>query len=210
VAGTADLEVIVIVGYGRGNIRSVENALERVGCRFRTAGNPREIASADKLVLPGVGAFGECMDLLRAKGFEAAILDHVARGKPLLGICVGMQMLAETGHEFGTHRGLGLVRGKVVQIPRKDNRLRLPQVGWNELRPRKDCPLLRDLPGDRTAYFVHSYHLAADEAADISADVEYGGPVTAAVSVPPVYGMQFHPEKSQEVGLRILSNFAAL
>ncbi len=202
--------MIVVVGYGRGNIRSVENALARVGCRFRTAGDPREIADADKLILPGVGAFGECMDLFRSTGFEAPVLEHVARGKPLLGICVGMQMLAETGHEFGMHRGLGLVRGNVVQIPRTDNSLRLPQVGWNELRPRKDCPLLRDLPGDRTAYFVHSYHLAATDAADVSADVEYGGPVTAAVSVPPVFGMQFHPEKSQEVGLRILANFAAL
>jgi len=202
--------VIALVAYGRGNIRSVENALTRIGCEFRTITDPREVAAADKLVLPGVGAFGDCMSAFRAKGFEPAVLDHVARGKPLLGICVGMQMLAESGHEFGIHAGIGLIRGRVAQIPRTDNTLRLPHVGWNALVPRKDCPLLHDLPGDRTAYFVHSFHLVAADPADISAVVEYGGSVTAAVSVPPVFGMQFHPEKSQEVGLRILSNFAAL
>jgi len=168
------------------------------------------VATADKLLLPGVGAFGDCMATFRAKGFEAAVLDHVARGKPLLGICVGMQMLAQSGHEFGDHAGLGLVRGRVVQIPRADNTLRLPHVGWNALLARKDCPLLDGLPGDRTAYFVHSFHLEAADPANVSAVVEYGGPVTAAISAPPVFGMQFHPEKSQEVGLRILSNFAAL
>ncbi len=202
--------MIALVAYGRGNIRSVENALMRIGCEFRTIADPGEVNAADKLILPGVGAFGDCMSAFRAKGFEAAVLGHVARGKPLLGICVGMQMLAESGHEFGTHAGIGLVRGRVVQIPRKDNSLRLPHVGWNALLPRKDCPLLRDLPGDRTAYFVHSFHLEVSDPADVSAVVEYGGPVTAAVSAPPVFGMQFHPEKSQEVGLRILSNFAAL
>lgn len=202
--------MIGLVAYGRGNIRSVENALVRVGAAFRTLDDPRGIADCDKLLLPGVGAFGDCVDTLRAGGFEAPILEHVASGKYLLGICVGMQMLATSGHEFGTHRGLGLVAGRVVQIARTDNSLRLPHVGWNALAVRKECPLLRDLPGDRSAYFVHSFHLAVENAADVSAEVEYGAAVTAAVSVPPVFGMQFHPEKSQDVGLKILENFAAL
>jgi imidazole glycerol-phosphate synthase subunit HisH len=202
--------MIGLVAYGRGNIRSVENALLRVGAAFRTVDDPRGIADCDKLLLPGVGAFGDCVDTLRAGGFEGPILDHVARDKPLLGICVGMQLLATSGHEFGTHRGLGLIPGRVVQIARTDNSLRLPHVGWNSLAVRKDCPLLRDLPGDRSAYFVHSFHLETDSMDHVSAEVAYGTAITAAVSASHVFGMQFHPEKSQDVGLKILANFAAL
>jgi glutamine amidotransferase len=198
------------VNYGIGNLRSVANALEQVGARFALIDEPGAIASADKLLVPGVGAFGACMEALAARGFREPLLAHAAAGKPLLGICVGMQMLATTGTEFGERPGLGLVPGRVVQIPRATQDLRLPQIGWNALRLRGDCPLLRGLGAETSAYFVHSFHLEPADPADVAADVDYGGPVVAAVQRANVFGMQFHPEKSQAVGLRVLDNFRKL
>jgi imidazole glycerol-phosphate synthase subunit HisH len=202
--------VIGIVNYGIGNLRSVANALDAVGASFELVTEPARVGDFDKIIVPGVGAFGACMDALTTKGFEAPVRRHAAAGKPLLGICVGMQMLAERGTEFGNRAGLGLIPGAVVQIPRANEGIRLPHVGWNALQITKGCPLLRDLPPETSAYFVHSFHLGAADVADISALVEYGSPVTAAVSRGNVFGMQFHPEKSQMVGLRVLANFAAL
>jgi glutamine amidotransferase len=202
--------MIGVVNYGIGNLRSVANALEQVGARFALIDEPGAIASADKLLVPGVGAFGACMEALAARGFREPLLAHAAAGKPLLGICVGMQMLATTGTEFGERPGLGLVPGRVVQIPRATQDLRLPQIGWNALRLRGDCPLLRGLGAETSAYFVHSFHLESADPADVAADVDYGGPVVAAVQRANVFGMQFHPEKSQAVGLRVLDNFRKL
>lgn len=202
--------MIGVVNYGIGNLRSVANALEQVGARFALIDEPGAIASADKLLVPGVGAFGACMEALAARGFREPVLAHAAAGKPLLGICVGMQMLATTGTEFGERPGLGLVPGRVVQIPRATQDLRLPQIGWNALRLRGDCPLLRGLGAETSAYFVHSFHLEPADPADVAAYVDYGGPVVAAVQRANVFGMQFHPEKSQAVGLRVLDNFRKL
>ena len=150
------------------------------------------------------------MEALAARGFREPVLAHAAAGKPLLGICVGMQMLATTGTEFGERPGLGLVPGRVVQIPRATQDLRLPQIGWNALRLRGDCPLLRGLGAEASAYFVRRFNLEPADPADVAADVDYGGPVVAAVQRANVFGMQFHPEKSQAVGLRVLDNFQKL
>jgi glutamine amidotransferase len=203
-------QVIGVVNYGIGNLRSVANALSAIGADFQMIDDPKMLASCDKAILPGVGAFGACTSALEAQGFREPVLAHAAAGKPLLGICVGMQMLAEQGTEFGNHAGLGLVPGTVVEIPRTSPDIRLPHVGWSALKTTKDCPLLQKLPADSCAYFVHSYHFAAADPSDVAAQVDYGSPVTAAVAKGAVFGVQFHPEKSQAVGLAILKNFAAL
>lgn len=204
-AGAA--RVIGLVNYGIGNLRSVANALEQVGATFAMVEDAAAVPRFDKLLVPGVGAFGACMEALSARGFRDPVLAHARAGRPLLGICVGMQMLADVGTEFGERPGLGLVPGRVEQIPRTTPDLRLPQIGWNALRLRGDCPLLRGLGTETSAYFVHSFHLVPADQADVAADVDYGGPVAAAVQRGNVFGMQFHPEKSQGVGLRVLENF---
>jgi glutamine amidotransferase len=203
--------MIGVVAYGMGNVRSVLNALEHVGADAALAATPEDLDRADKILLPGVGAFGEAMRRLTERGVKPALDEQVlGRGKPILGICLGMQLLAETGTEFGEAKGLGYIPGRVEIIPREDRTLRLPHMGWNGLDIVKDCPLLGGIAGDTCCYFVHSYHLKAGRPGDVSATCDYGGPVTAAVSAGHIFGTQFHPEKSQRVGLRILSNFAAL
>jgi glutamine amidotransferase len=202
--------MIGVVNYGIGNLQSVAYALEAVGAKFELISDADRVSAFAKLLVPGVGAFGACMDALTTRGFKEPVLAHATHGKPLLGICVGMQLLAERGTEFGDHDGLGLISGTVVQIERGSDEIRLPHIGWNPLIVRKDCRLLRGLPAETSAYFVHSFHLAAADTADVSATVEYGSTVTAAVSRENVFGVQFHPEKSQLVGLTVLRNFAAL
>ena len=194
-----------------GNVRSVMNALDYIGAPNFVATRPAQFDDADKVLLPGVGAFRKAMALLDETGFHAALDEQVKRqGKPLLGICLGMQLLAETGTEFGDCAGLGYVPGRVEIIPRINPDLRLPQIGWNELSIVADCPLFRGVEGEDGGYFVHSYYLNAARKSQISATCDYGGPLTAAVSAGQVFGMQFHPEKSQPLGLVILKNFAAL
>lgn len=203
--------MIGVVAYGKGNLRSVTNALERIGTAYKTVDSVSGLDDCDRILLPGVGAFGDCMNRLSAKGFSSAVVEQVRKhGKPLLGICVGMQMLATEGEEFGLHAGLDLIPGRVVQIPRSDPDLRLPQVGWNTLQTNGDNPLFAGLKQDKSCYFVHSYHFLPTNPAHVSATVDYGGPVVAAVALPPVYGLQFHPEKSQGVGLTVLENFSKL
>lgn len=202
--------MIGVISYGIGNLQSVANALEAVGADFQSITNPGGITNCEKILVPGVGAFGACMGALTERGFRDGVLAHAHAGKPLLGICVGMQMLADQGTEFGEHAGLGLISGTVVQIEPGSDEIRLPHIGWNPLTVRKDCALLRNLPAETSAYFVHSFHFAANDPADVAATVEYGITVTAAVSRGNVFGVQFHPEKSQNVGLTVLRNFAAL
>jgi imidazole glycerol-phosphate synthase subunit HisH len=202
--------LISIVNYGIGNLLSVANAFHAIGAECELVTEPGRLRCATKLVLPGVGAFGACMSALTSGGFRDAVLTYAHSGKPLLGICVGMQMLAEVGTEFGEHAGLGLVSGTVVQIPRTSPAIRLPHVGWSALDLRKDCALTRNLGKDTSAYFVHSFHLQAQDDRDVAATVEYGSRVTAMVSRGNIFGVQFHPEKSQLVGLAILKNFVAL
>lgn len=203
--------VIHVVACGIGNVRSVQRALDRAGVVPRIVDTPAGLTDAEKVILPGVGAFGACAARLRESGFVPALDEHVlGRRRPFLGICVGMQLLATRGLEFGEHAGLGYVPGDCVQIPLSSPTLRLPQVGWNALEFDARCPLFADLGDDRTAYFVHSYHVVPTDSRTISASVEYGTRVTAAVWRDNVFGVQFHPEKSQDVGLRILRAFARL
>lgn len=203
--------MIAIVAYGMGNIQSVVNAFEHLGHKVMVARTPAEIESADKILLPGVGAFRAAMERLESGGFRPALDEAVlVKRKPVLGICLGMQLLAETGTEGGDVRGLGWIPGQVEIIPRGARRLRLPHVGWNDIEAQGACPLLAGLDGDRAFYFVHSYHLVAAEPADVAGITDYGGPVTAAVWRGHVFGLQPHPEKSMGPGLKVLDAFAKL
>jgi imidazole glycerol-phosphate synthase subunit HisH len=204
-----------IVDYGSGNLRSAAKAFERAAAEAGCAGEirvtraPEEVARAERVVLPGVGAFADCRRGLAAvPGLEAALAEAVvARGRPFLGICVGMQLLAERGREFETVAGLGWIGGEVVAIEPGERALKIPHMGWNELEPRRPHPLLDGLPAGTHAYFVHSYHFRLADAADLVAVTEYGAPLAAVVARDNIAATQFHPEKSQAAGLRLITNF---
>ena len=210
--------MLTIIDYGIGNLRSVEKAFEAVGVPVMRTDDPARVAAADKLVLPGVGAFGACADEIRRRGLEAPVLDAVDRGVPLLGVCVGMQLLFEESEELGRHAGLGLLPGRVVRfalVPaggdEQGNRpLKVPHMGWNTLAFTPGSPLLDGLVPGTYVYFVHSYHAAPDVPSDVLATTPYGVDFPAIVGRNNVFGVQFHPEKSQQAGLRILNNFAQL
>jgi glutamine amidotransferase len=199
---------LAVIASGIGNITSLVNALQAAGGDPVVAEDPAALQDADKVILPGVGAFPAAMAALSARGFVDAVKEHVlARGRPLLGICLGMQLLAEEGTEFETCPGFGFIGGRVVAIPRGTPPLRMPHMGWNDLTLARPSPLTAGLGPDRACYFVHSFHLDATDPEDVVATCDYGGPVTAMVRHGDVHGCQFHPEKSQQVGLRILGNF---
>jgi glutamine amidotransferase len=198
--------MIAIIDYGAGNLRSVRNALNYLGADVVTAGSPDELAGAEKIVLPGVGAFGAGMAALRERGFEGPLKEAVEAGTPLLGICLGLQYLFESSDEMGQHSGLGLLRGQVTRLPEEDG-LKIPHIGWNSLTIQRESPLLAGIPDQAYAYFVHSYAVVADDPADVLATTDYGGPFVSVVGRGNVFGIQCHPEKSQGVGLRILKNF---
>jgi glutamine amidotransferase len=202
---------LAVVAYGMGNIRSIVNAFDHLGHAVTVASEPGQILAAAKILLPGVGAFRQAMDRLEAGGFRA-VLDEAVLGRktPVLGICLGMQLLAATGTEGGESPGLGWIPGRVEIIPRNPPSLRLPHVGWNELRILRDCPLLSAVTGDLSMYFVHSYHLVAANPDDVTAVADYGGPIAAAVRRGQIFGFQPHPEKSQRAGLALLDRFARL
>ena len=199
--------MIAIVDYGMGNLRSVQKALERVGSRAIVTDDPAVLERAQGVLLPGVGAFGDAMDSLRSRRLLAPVLRQVADGKPLLGICLGMQLLFDESEEMGRHQGLGLLPGRVVRFPKGD--LRVPHVGWNEFRQVRG-DLLAGIVDGAYAYFVHSYFAMPAEPMDVLATTEYGLEFAAVVGRSSVYGAQFHPEKSQEVGLQLLKNFVRL
>jgi glutamine amidotransferase len=207
---------VVIIDYGSGNLRSAAKAFERVdaesgiAARIAVSGDAAAIDAADRIVLPGVGAFGDCMaGLMALPGVRAALERNVReKGKPFLGICVGMQLMAERGVEHGVHRGLGWIAGEVRPIPA--NGLKVPHMGWNELAvARVDHPVLAGIASGAHAYFVHSYALQCENAADIAARTDYGTPLVAVVARANLIGTQFHPEKSQATGLRLIRNFLA-
>ncbi len=204
--------MVTIIDYGIGNLRSIEKAFEAVGGEVLRTDRADDLVRAERLVLPGVGAFGACADEIRHRDLEGPILDAVARGTPLLGVCVGMQLLFDESEEMGVHRGLGVLPGRVVRFsPNGDGpRLKIPHMGWNVAVPRHTAPLLDGLGDDAYFYFVHSYHAAPARPADILATTSYGVDFPAMVHHENVYGVQFHPEKSQRNGLRILKNFAEL
>lgn len=203
----------VIVDYNSGNLRSAEKSFQRMaadtgGEDVIVSGDPDVVRRADRIVLPGVGAFADCRKELGAiDGLFGAIEEKVTSGHPFLGICVGMQMMASWGREHGDHQGFGWIPGEVVRLTPDDPALKIPHMGWNALQDVADHPVLDGIePGDHV-YFVHSYHMRPDTPADRLATVDYGGPVTALVGRANMIGTQFHPEKSQRVGLHLIANF---
>ncbi len=201
--------MIALIDYGIGNLRSVQKALEHVGAAVRLTEDPAVILAADKVVLPGVGAFGDGMKGLRARGLVDVVREVATRGTPLLGICVGMQVLFEVGEERGVYEGLGILPGRVKQFQisnLKVPNLKIPQTGWNQIEPQKESPLFAGLPCGAYAYFNHGYYCAA-RPEDTLAITDYGGAYPSVVGRGRVYGIQFHPEKSQRVGLLLLKNF---
>ena len=207
--------MITIIDYEMGNLRSVEKAFESLGFAARVSADPADIPRADKLVLPGVGAFADCVNNLRAGGFVAPLLEHVAAAKPLLGICVGMQMLFDESEEFGRHQGLGLIPGRVVRFPsgmvENGERLKVPHMGWNNLLIQQNSPLFAGVANESFVYFVHSYYCQAESQADVAASCRYGEvEFCASLWRDNIMATQFHPEKSQQVGLQIFRNFGEL
>ena len=201
---------IVIVDYGMGNLRSVQKAFEAVGHEAAVSGDPAVVARAARLVLPGVGAFPDATLKLRETGLGDAVVRHIDAGRPLLGICLGMQLLFELGHEGGVHAGLGVFPGEVVPFP-TDFAHKVPHMGWNTLKiVQPDCVLFEDLPAEAAVYFVHGYHAQAADERNVAATADYGFPLCAAVWRGNVFATQFHPEKSQAVGLKMLANFAGV
>ncbi|PKM53987.1 MAG: imidazole glycerol phosphate synthase subunit HisH [Firmicutes bacterium HGW-Firmicutes-5] len=199
--------MIGIIDYGMGNLQSVSNALKYIGVEHFTSSDNEVLKNADKLILPGVGAFKDAIERLREKGLDQLLMDMKAEGKPVLGICLGMQLLFDTSTEFGSHAGLGLIKGKVVKLDVQN--LKIPHMGWNALHILKKAPLFMGLPEEAYVYFVHSYHLETDEDV-VSATTYYGKDIQIAAQQGNIYGLQFHPEKSGDVGLKILENFALL
>ena len=196
---------IALIDYGIGNLRSVEKALQAVGAVITLTEDPEVILEADKVVLPGVGAFGDGMAGLRNRGLVDAVLEVYRKGTPLLGICVGMQLLFEVSEELGEHKGLALLPGRVRRF--MDGELKIPQTGWNQLLIKRESTLLQGLAPESYAYFNHSFFCAAAQAEDVLASTEYGLRYASVVGHGRLYGVQFHPEKSQAVGLQILRNF---
>lgn len=202
--------MLAVIDYGAGNLRSVLHALNHLGAEnMQLVQKPEELKGADKIILPGVGAFGAGMQQMRKQNLVDPVRDAIAKGIPYLGICVGMQMLFEIGEEMGEHEGLGILEGRVVRFPKFTDR-KVPHMGWNHLNIKKESELLFDLSEQNYAYFVHSYYCAPDNPDDIVASVDYGIEFTAIVQRDNIYGVQFHPEKSQTMGLQILTNFLNL
>ena len=204
--------MIAIVDYGVGNLRSVQKGMEYVGVKGVVTDDEQIIRDAPGVILPGVGAFGDTVDALRSTGLDEIVLEVVERQVPLLGICIGMQLLFDESEELGLHRGLGVLPGRIVRFPPN---LPVPHVGWNEIHPLNapvdDSPGLLDGVNDGDfAYFVHSYYPVPDDDSMILATTDYGVDFASVVRTGHVWGIQFHPEKSQDVGLRILKNFAMM
>lgn len=208
--------MIAIVDYGMGNLRSVEKALQKVGQAASVTADPAEIAGADRLILPGVGAFGAAMERLRAPGasgtsLATAVTDFARSGRPFLGICLGMQLLLTESDELGEHMGLDLLAGRVVRFDVSEHPdLKVPHMGWNALQFPRASPLFAGISEGAQVYFVHSYHCVPADATVTTATCNHAGPFAAALQQGNLYATQFHPEKSGDIGLHILSNFAGV
>lgn len=202
--------MIRIIDYGVGNLFSLRSSLRAIGIDADYTGNPAEIWKADKLILPGVGAFRDAREALRSTGLDRVVQEEAGKGKPLMGICLGMQMLFNRSYEYGEYEGLGLIPGEIVPMEgRIPKDLPIPHIGWNELMLKQPSPLMKNTANGDYVYFVHSYY-AETPAEYVIATTDYGVEMTAAVQKDNVYGCQFHPEKSSEVGLSILKAFCEL
>jgi len=197
--------MIAIVDYGMGNLRSVEKAFLHEGAEVRVVSDPRSVDDAEAVVLPGVGAFRDCMRNLSTLDLTEAVIRSIEKGKPFLGICLGLQVLFTESEEFGRSPGLDIFRGRVPRF--RDGALKVPHMGWNRIRIRRRPPLLKDIPDGSYLYFVHSYYVEPEEPGIIAATTDYGVEFTSMVWRDNVFATQFHPEKSQELGLRIIRNF---
>jgi glutamine amidotransferase len=197
---------VAIIDYGVGNLRSVEKAFQAGGAEAVVSSDEEVLRTAEKLVLPGVGAFRACMEALKGRGYDRLVRERVEAGTPLLGVCVGMQMLFEESEEFGRCEGLGFLRGRVRRF---EGGLHVPQVGWNQVGWKRSHPLRAGLEDGAFFYFVHSFYCDAEEPEAVLGETEYGTSYASVVARGNVCGVQFHPEKSQAEGLRLLSNFAA-
>ena len=202
---------IGIIDYGMANLRSVQKAFETVGVNAQIISTPQEIGRVDRVVLPGVGAFADAVRTLREKELAGPILSHIEKGKPFLGICLGLQMLFDVGYEDGEHVGLGVLKGTCVRFDVDDTMgLKVPHMGWNQLDVRRPSPLFKGLPDKAGVYFVHGYHVVPTDESVIATTTDYGRPFVSSVWRDNVMATQFHPEKSQRMGLKILANFAAM
>jgi imidazole glycerol-phosphate synthase subunit HisH len=197
---------VILVDAGTGNLRSVQKALESLGVAVQRTDDPNVIQHGTKVVLPGVGAFGDFMSGMRTRGLESVIKDIADRGVPLLGICVGMQALFEVGKEMGEHLGLGLLAGEVLRFA-ESLPVKIPHTGWNQLEVKSDAPLFKQVKSGAYVYFNHSYYCQAGDSSDVIAETNYGLRYACAVQRENIFGVQFHPEKSQTIGLQILKNF---
>ena len=206
--------MITIVDYQMGNLRSVQKACESVGIAAKISSDPHEIAASEKLILPGVGGFGDAIAELRRRDLVEPIRDFAASGLPMLGICLGLQLLFETGYEGGTHQGIGLFEGDVVRFDWKslgiESPLKIPHMGWNQVRKTADVPILKETNDDTYFYFVHSYYVRPADPSIVALTCQYGVDFCAMIRKDNLYATQFHPEKSQSEGLKLLAAFAAL
>ena len=206
--------MIVIIDYGMGNLRSVQKGFEKIGCDAVITADPNVVLQAEKVVLPGVGAFRDCMHNLEQGGFVEPILKVIADGRPFLGICVGMQMLFTDSVEFGLHSGLNVIPGHVLRFPDQmivaGEKLKVPQMGWNQLSFKCRPPAFDGVTEGSNVYFVHSYYVKPDDSGVIATTTDYGFEFCSSIWQDNIIATQFHPEKSQETGLRILKNFAEI
>jgi glutamine amidotransferase len=206
--------MIAIIDYGMGNLRSVQKGFERVGYPADVTSDPAVILAADKIVLPGVGAFRDCIHNLEQGGFVDPILKVISEGRPFLGICLGLQLLFSESEEFGLHKGLGVIPGRVVRFPEgmteAGEKLPVPHMGWNQISLKKAPLLFNGVEDDSNVYFVHSYYVKPDDTSVVAATCQYGIDFCAAIQRDNVMATQFHPEKSQAIGLQMLKNFAEM
>jgi len=203
------VQPIVIIDYGMGNLRSVQKAFEKIGHSATISSNPNEIAEADKLVLPGVGAFRDAIARLRETGLDTPIIEHISVGAPFFGICLGMQLLFTRSHEDGLHPGLDVLPGEVTRFEDQPG-IKVPHMGWNTLEYTRNCPIFCGLPENPSVYFVHSYYCQPVDTDFVSAWSQHPTPFAAALWRENLFATQFHPEKSQSIGLQMLRNFAEI
>ncbi|MGC9318808.1 MAG: imidazole glycerol phosphate synthase subunit HisH [Armatimonadota bacterium] len=197
--------MIALIDYGMGNLGSVGNALRYIGCEFDITREAAAIGGADGVILPGVGAFGDCMRNLRARELVEPIRDYIAADRPFLGICLGLQLLFSESEEMGSHRGLDVIPGRVIRFR---HALKIPQIGWNQVHTQQQCPQLEGVPEGAYVYFVHSYHVVPEDESVVATTTDYGYDFCSAIRRGNLFATQFHPEKSADVGLQILRNFA--
>ncbi len=206
--------MIAVIDYGMGNLRSVQKGFEKIGSDAVITSDPKVVLQAERVVLPGVGAFRDCMHNLEQGGFVEPILKIIAEGRPFLGICVGMQMLFSDSVEFGLYKGLNVIPGHVLRFPEQmvvaGEKLKVPQMGWNQLAFKRRPPVFEGVADGSNVYFVHSYYVQPDDSSVIATTTDYGFEFCSSICQDNVVATQFHPEKSQEIGLRILKNFSKL